>query len=297
MPLTLSPAQHGRLLVLAAAVLWGTTGTAQALAPLGAAPAVVGAVRLAIGGGGLLLLALAQGSLRRGGRWPLAATLLAAGSMAAYQLCFFAAVAMTGVAAGTVVAIGVAPLFAGILGFLFRGEQPDRRWFLATLLAVAGCALLILPGKALAVDRMGILLAVGAGAAYAVYAVAGKRLLENQPAAAATAVIFTLAALLLLPWLLTADLAWLRQPAGLGAALHLGVVATAVAYTLFARGLTLIPVATAVTLSLAEPLTAGLLGVIVLGERLSGAALVGVGLLMAGLAVLTVNRQQSTANS
>ena len=38
------------LMVLLAAMLWGTTGTAQALAPPGATPLAVGTVRLTFGG-------------------------------------------------------------------------------------------------------------------------------------------------------------------------------------------------------------------------------------------------------
>ena len=45
------------LAVLAAAVLFGTTGTSQALGPDGATPLAIGAVRLAIGGTGLALIA------------------------------------------------------------------------------------------------------------------------------------------------------------------------------------------------------------------------------------------------
>lgn len=47
----------GAAWVLAAAVLWGTTGTAQALAPTGASPLAVAAMRLAIGGAALFALA------------------------------------------------------------------------------------------------------------------------------------------------------------------------------------------------------------------------------------------------
>jgi drug/metabolite transporter, DME family len=73
--------------------------------------------------------------------------------------------------------------------------------------------------------------------------------------------------------------------------LHLGPIATAAARVLFARGLALIPVATAVTLSLAEPLTAALLGVVVLGERLTVPALTGIGLIFAGLVCLFTPQQ------
>jgi DME family drug/metabolite transporter len=168
------------------------------------------------------------------------------------------------------------------------GRRPGRAWLAATALAVAGCVLLITAGARIRVDGWGVVLALGAGGAYATYAVASKRLLEEQPPEAAMAVVFCLAALFLSPLLLAVDLGWLAQPRGLGVALHLGLVATAAAYTLFARGLASVPVATAVTLSLAEPLTAGTLGVVLLGERLTPSAALGIGLVFGGLALLSL---------
>ena len=90
--------RSGPLWVIAAAVLWGTTGTAQAFAPAGTDSLAIGAVRLGIGGLALLAVAAARKSLRPGRPWPKLATLLAALSMAAYQPFFFAGVARTGVA-------------------------------------------------------------------------------------------------------------------------------------------------------------------------------------------------------
>jgi drug/metabolite transporter, DME family len=55
---------------------------------------------------------------------------------------------------------------------------------------------------------------------------------------------------------------------GLAMALYLGVVATGVAYVLFGFGLRRLPSATAVTLVLAEPLTAALLAAVVLDESI-----------------------------
>jgi DME family drug/metabolite transporter len=244
---------------------------------------------LAIGGIALLLVAYLRGALGKGMRWPKLETGLAAASMAAYQPLFFAGVARTGVAVGTVVAIGSAPILAGALGYIFRKEQPGPRWMWSTSLAIAGCALMLLPAGNVQVDDTGLLMALGAGASYATYAVASKRLLEDKPADAVVAVVFCLGALFLMPLLFTADLGWLFQPRGLGVALHLGLVATAAAYLLFARGLTLIPVASAVTFSLAEPLTAGILGGIVLGEQFTLAMSLGVVLVFSGLALLSIN--------
>ena len=290
MSTTSSPAapglSSGALLVLAAGVLWGTSGTTQALAPAGVSPSSIGAMRLVVGGGFLMLLALVRGGFGTG-RWPLFGTLLAGTCVATYQLCFFAAVHRTGVAVGTLVGIGSSPVIAGLLGMVFRGERPGRRWMVATLFALAGCGLLVGGGGRLSADPVGILLALGAGASYASYTMAIKGLLPGRTPDAVMAVVFCLGALLLSPFLFTADLHWIAAPRGIAVVLYLGIVVTALSYWLFARGLRSIPVATAVTLSLAEPLTASLLGIVLLGERLSPVALWGIPLLFAGLAVLT----------
>jgi DME family drug/metabolite transporter len=279
---------RGFIYVLLAATLWGTTGTSQALAPVGAQPAAVGSLRLAIGGLALLGFSLLRGTFRSSARWPIKVTLVAAVSMAAYQLCFFAGVAKTGVAVGTVVGIGSSPILAGLISFLVLGERPGRVWAAATLLAVLGCALLVGSGGSIQIDILGILLAIGAGLAYAIFTVVSKQLLATHHPEAVMAVVMTIGAAFLLPFLLAEDLSWLSQPRGILVAMHLGLVTVAVAYTLFGRGLQLVPVATAATLTLAEPLTASSLGVFLLGEKLSPPAVAGIVLIFAGLALLSL---------
>lgn len=285
--------KRGFLLVLAGAVLWGTTGTAQALAPVTAQPLAIGTLRLVVGGLGLLAVWWATGRRAKtqpGSRLAIRPVLIAAACMAAYQVLFFAGVKMTGVAVGTIVGIGSSPVLAGLLGYLFRRENPGTRWALATALAIAGCGLLALSGGEIHVDPLGMLLAIGAGATYATFSLLSKELLEDHPAEMVMAVIFSLGALMLAPLLLTQDLAWMAQPNGMGAVLWLGLIATALAYVLFGKGLQLTPVATAVTLSLGEPLTAAALGVLVLGERLTLQAGLGVALIFSGLALLSIRK-------
>ena len=280
----------GAWYVLLAAMLWGTTGTSQALAPPGAGSATIGTARLVIGGLGLLAYALLRGRLKDRRRWPLAATLIAAASMAAYQVFFFAGVARTGVAVGTIVGIGSSPILAGAIAYLVRGERPGRRWAIATALAIAGCVLLITSGGDVQVNIGGVFLAIGAGLAYAIFTVASKNLLEEHAPEAVMAVTFCLGALFLLPLIFNDGWNWLREPRGIAVALHLGLVTVAVAYTFFARGLLLVSVATAATLTLAEPLTAATLGVFLLGERLTLPAFVGIVLIFSGLALLSLRR-------
>jgi DME family drug/metabolite transporter len=282
---------HARSHVLLAALCFGTTGTAQALGPGGLAPAGVGAARVLVGGALLVAVALAgRAPLTRLPKGPL---LVAAGGVAAYQVCFFAAVAETGVAVGTIVAIGSAPVSAGALEWALERRAPALAWAAATALACAGVALLALDGADASVSLPGVGLALSAGASYAVYTLAAKRLLRAGHAPEAVmAGAFGLGGLLLAPVLAGTGAGWLLHPGGAALALFLGVVPTALAYVLFARGLQRLSAAETATLTLAEPLTATLLGVAVLAERLSAPAALGAGLVLAGLVVLSVPQRR-----
>jgi DME family drug/metabolite transporter len=293
--------KSGALFVIAAAMLWGTTGTSQALAPQGAGPLAIGTLRMLVGGIGLLAFALLRGkrlaALGRVCAWPWKAIVVAAACMAAYQVLFFSGVARTGVAVGTIVGIGSSPILAGVLSFVFRGERPGWKWVIATALAVGGGSLLAAGDGRLHVELLGLLLAIGAGGVYATFILVSKGLLEGSSSEMALAVIFCLGALFMLPLLLTQNMAWLLQPRGLAVALHLGLVTVGLGYTLFWAGLRRVPVAMAGTLTLAEPLTAGTLGVLVLGEHLTLTAGLGIGLILVGLGVLSVGGVVSRQSS
>jgi DME family drug/metabolite transporter len=275
--------------VLVAAVLFGTTGTAQALGAHGVAPPVVGGLRLAICGSLLAGLALVRGRWRpvmalvRGE--PLPAALVGIAGVAAYQVCFFSGVAATGVALGTLVALGSGPVCAGFLG-LAIGERPTARWAAATGLAVSGGAVLLLGGRSANVVPLGVLLALGAGVSYAALTVAGRHLLaRGHDSADVMTVFFGGAAVILLAAWVGRDLRPLAGPSGVATVLWLGVVTTAIPYLLFGRGLRSLRAATVTTLTLAEPLTAALLAVVVLGERPAPIAWLGAALIVGGLAV------------
>ena len=271
-----------RLQVLLAAVCFGTTGTAQAIGPA-ASPVAVGAARIVIGGALLVLIArgLRVALPRRG-----ATVAGIAVGVCIYQLSFFAAVNLTGVAVGTVVAIGTGPAAAGVLGRVVNGERLTGRWALATLCAAAGVVLLAGDGGG-TVDPAGIALAITAGLGYATCTVLSKRLIAagNAPEGVMAAG-FGGAAVLLVPVLAIAGPGFLTSAGGAGLALYLGAIPTALAYVLFSRGLRSLTSGETATLVLAEPLTAAALGIVALGEQPSLAAGIGAGLVLAGLAVL-----------
>jgi DME family drug/metabolite transporter len=86
--------------------------------------------------------------------------------------------------------------------------------------------------------------------------------------------------------LLLSGAAWIASSGGLALVLFLGVVPTALAYVLFARGLRSLSASETATITLAEPVTAALLGVAVVGERLTGAGALGAALVLGGLLAL-----------
>jgi len=281
------------LVVLLGAILWGTTGTAQTFMPQTIHPLAVGASRLAVGGFSLLiiLLILRKISFRN---WPWKSTLYAAISMAVFQYLFFSSVRLTGVAIGTVVTIGSAPVFSGIIEWLLVKRRPTRVWVMATALAIIGCALLFLNKDGIVVNPLGVAMSLGAGLLFAFYTLVNKEVLAKVDAVPAVAVIFSISAMMLLPFLFLFETEGLLTGRGISVVLYLGIATTSVAYILFSAGLKRIPSSSAVTLSLAEPLTAAVLSVLVVGEHLNVTSWMGVALLLGGILVLTLGGRKNT---
>lgn len=286
--------------VLAAAVLFGTTGTSQALGPDGTTPLSIGVMRMVVGGTGLAALAfsLAWAQHRRTpravrpplGLRPLSLMVLTGVCLAVYQPLFFLGTERNGVAVGTMIALGSAPILAGLLEWALTRRRPTLMWAAATIAATAGVVLLGVggtAGSASATDPLGLLGSLGAGASFAVIANAQRRLLDAgwDPFTVVGAMGACSAALsaCALPFV---DLTWLASTAGWIMTLWLGLATISIAYVMFTWGLSGLTAATAATLTLAEPLTASLLGVGVLGERLAPLAIAGIVVLGTGLALL-----------
>ncbi len=288
----LSSSRAGSVDILLAASLWGTTGTVRTFSAVG--PIEGGAAKTILGGLLLAGLAARGGRLRAllaGGRrmWP--ALALGAICVADFQLAFFAAVVRTGVATGTVVTIGSAPVFAGLLS----GSRPSMRWTASTIAAVVGCALLVGGGRSAGVQPLGVGLALLSGLGYASYAtIAGRLINSGADDRAVIGSLFAGAGIVLFPALAFGSLGPMATVSGALVVAYLGVVTTAVPYVLYARGLRSVPVPVATTLGLAEPAVAALLGLTVLGERLAPIAVTGLALMAAALVVLLLQGTPST---
>lgn len=271
--------------VVGAAVLWGTTGTAQALAG-GSLPSLwFGALRLGFAALFFVALAFVSGGLARHawqGLPPLAA--LGAGlCLATYNLAFFVGVKLTGVGLGTAIALGSGPIWAGLLQAAFQRRPPTCAWWAGTAVAITGGVLLSSGAGAVAISAPGVALCLVSGLSYAAYTLLNKRMVGHAPAPSITLAAFAVAGLLALPAAaLQAGLPALGMR-DLVAVSYTGVVTAGLGYLLFSVALHHVQPATAVTLALTEPVVAFVLALTVLGEPASVAAFAGLALVVAGV--------------
>ncbi|TFV61811.1 UNVERIFIED_ORG: multidrug transporter [Bacillus sp. AZ43] len=299
-PLLTAASPRGFLLVVLAALCWGTSGASGKIVAdrtdLG--PLDIAWHRMAIGAVVLVLgflvsrsrrpaepIALARGTVLR--------LVLVGAGLAAYQLAYFAAVATAGVSIATLVALGLAPLLIAVGGTLLGHGRPDRATLVALVVALVGLVLLV--GVSAGADTgttvvLGALMAVGSALGYAVVTLAGGGVPAGIPV---TLVGFAGGALLLTPVALVAGLRFTVDPVALGVLLYLGVVPSALAYAMFFAGLRSVPGAVASIVTLLEPLTATALATAFLDEQLSPGALAGGVLVLAAVAGLYLRRAVS----
>jgi DME family drug/metabolite transporter len=253
-------------------------------------------MRLLVGGLTLATLALATG--RRPAeltahRGPLAAGAVA---IALYQVCFFTGTTRTGVALATVVALGSAPVFSGLINATLLRRPPGGRWATGTTLAVIGVALMARSQPSARTDLTGIFAALGAGLGWATYAMIGQqRIRAGLDSTSCMAAMFTGAAVLSTPLLALGDSAWTTTRNGIVLSLYLGILTIGVVYTCFGWGLRQLPAHTTVTLTLAEPMTAAVLAAAILHQNIGVPGWIGVAIVAIAL-LITASHNDSAAH-
>lgn len=276
--------------VLTSAILFGTVGTAIAYAPANAGGSALGIGRLAIGALLLIIFLPLFGGRRRNVLLHLrkkTVFFMALGA-AAFQPFFFSATTSNGVALSTLLAVGCIPIFTGILSAIIFHEKFSTLWFAATGLAILGLALRFW-GEIKIESTLGLFMAFGAGFSVAVYVNAAKvALKKSDNPIELTSTAYLLGSLFLAPLLIFEDLTWLGSWRGVAVVLFLGSVTMALANIFQIYGLRKMSPSSAGTLALAEPLTATVLGVTLLGESLTTISIVGLTLVSVALIWLSL---------
>jgi DME family drug/metabolite transporter len=272
--------------VIAAGICFGTTGTTQALGPDGISSLSIGSARLLVGAFFLYLyLRIAK---IPSAPIPKVAMWLSALGILSYQLTFFSAVKQTGVAIGTVTALGSVPALTGLLDFLIYKVKPTKRWFIATIITTTGIFALGTAKGVSDFDFGGFVLAIISGGSFGLLAVSSKRALSTGVDSTYLMFkVFSLAALLSIPVLLINGTSWLGTSGGAVMIIWLGLIPTALAYILYAKGLKGIAPGVASTLILAEPATATILAAAVLNESITLQGWAGIATVAIGLAYLS----------
>jgi DME family drug/metabolite transporter len=285
----------GLACLVAAGLLWGTGGlTGSLLGRSSGLPALsVAAYRLTAGGTLIIVFLVLTGRGWPSGRAAWTRVTVIAGLAAVFQSCYFTAVSLTSVSLATLITIGSAPVLV-LAAERIRGSRRTGRltgW--ATGLALTGLALLAgLPSggfpesAVLASAGMAVLAAAG----FATLTLVSARPVAGLDDLAATGFGFALGGLALLPVAAAfGGIGFTPAPVTLGLLAALGTGPTAVAYTLYFRGLRTAPAGIAALLSLLEPLTGTALAALILGDRLgptgiAGAVILAMALILAAVA-------------
>lgn len=299
-------ALRGLACLAMAGTTWGTTGAAVEIVYRSSdfGPMAVSFWRF-LGGMALLFGGAALRPTRRPRRLGRERVLLLTGTglaLAVFQTAYFGAVEETGLAVATIVALGAAPVLTAAGGRLFLGERTGRGGLLAVGGALTGLAVLVLGNQQSAVRPLGTGLALLSATGFAASSLLGRwtgRHGTGEDPYTLTLWSFGIGAAVLLPFACGEGLVPHMAHPGRVVLMLLYVVAvtTALAYPLYFAGAAAVRAATASVVTLIEPVSAAVLAVLLLGERLTVATVAGTAVLLAAVGGLAVAETRAAVGS
>ena len=210
-------------------------------------------------------------------------------SLLLFSYCYFTAMNHTSIAVAGVL-LYTAPIFVMLMSLLLFRERLTLRKLAALLLAFSGCVLVSGLGSGEAVSLPGLLLGLGAGFFYALYSIFG-RYAVNRGYSSWTITFYTflfcsLGDAFLADW--TAIGHALQQPAMLLWIPAMAVFTAFLPYVLYAAGLQKMESSRASILASVEPVVCALVSVFVFREPIGAGGIVGILLVLGGIAVLSL---------
>ncbi len=267
-------------------IIWGTVGPVVGLFPEGT-EFQYSLIRNLTGVSTLWLLVLLSKNKKRYTKQDIVPILVGGTGAALFFPFFILAFQLTGVGVAAVVSIGVAPIFVGLIAWIALKQPPGKQWALGTVVAVAGVVALNWPSGNNTVSFLGVVFAMAAAFGYSMQATGMGMISKRHTPFQCVAPMFTIGTIFQAPLSYGRDFSFLQDPVLLLGVLYGGIVTVAIAYAFFIYGISRIGAATAVTVGLMEPLTASILGVVLLGETVSVIGIVGSVLILTGLVVVS----------
>ncbi|HEX8941461.1 MAG TPA: DMT family transporter [Candidatus Limnocylindrales bacterium] len=280
--------------LLAAAALWGGMYVVSAATFARIPPLTLVVLRLVVGVavlGAALRFRLGFGAapLRR---------VVAAGLVVAVTIVLqFVGTSLTGGAEGALLTT-TTPAFVLVFGVALEGQRVRPAAWVGVLVALTGVAVLAARnGSLLAPAGHGLgplagdLLLVASAAAWALFSSVGRPLVERVGAFRAILQASCVAVVLLVPFVpleLEGRALPPLEPGTVAAVLYLGIAATALAWSLWYRGYAAAPATASAAAFFAQPVVGAALGMLLLGEVLGPAFVLGAALVAAGVLLIAV---------
>jgi drug/metabolite transporter (DMT)-like permease len=183
------------------------------------------------------------------------------------------------------------PTFVAILSVIFLKERLNRIKVMALALATTGVALIVDPQGG---QWTGILLAIGSAAIYSVYIIVGTGVMKKVSAISSSTVIFASAGLVYGALTALNGPHWPATANGWLALAAITLIATVIPVVTFLAGLKLIGPTDASMLSTLEPVVTVMLAALLFQEELQPVTLLGGGLILAAVIVLTRSELRQT---
>lgn len=200
-------------------------------------------------------------------------------------------------AAGTLVFYAFVVLTMALFGVLHDGDRPTRHSVAGQFLAVAGVGVITVGGIR-DVTVPGILLMAATGASWGLYSVHGRAGGDARAYTLNTFLVVGVFALAAMPAVGLVDVGGLRiEPTwnGLGLALFMGMISTALSYILWHLMLRRITSSAGGIVQLLVPVLASGMGILVLAEHLTVTLALGGALVLAGIYLNRVRPGNATA--
>ena len=189
--------------------------------------------------------------------------------------------------------VGSTPIATALLvGAVYRDERLNVRQWLGTAIAFVGMTLIVLNGQLiLHLNPLGDTLALAASATWAVYSLLMRKVMARYSTLFITRKVFFYGLITILPVMIVnghinIDMQLLCQPVVAANLLFLGIIASTLCYFLWNKVLDVIGTVRATNYIYLQSLITMLVAKIVLGERITLMAIIGVGVLIAGLALV-----------
>jgi drug/metabolite transporter (DMT)-like permease len=295
-PQSVSNTSKGYLYVMVAAVAWASSGTAgKGLFEAGVTPADLVQVRLTLSS-----LILASGFAVLGGRLfrlevnDLGYFVILGGViMALVQVTYFYSISKIQVVAAILLQY-MSPILVAVFSVLFWKEKLTGSKLIALILAFAGCYLVVgaYNLQLLKMNELGVLGGLASALTFAAYALLGERAMHKY--SPWTVVFYAMFFAAITFHIIHPPFKYLHagySPSQWAWILYIVVMGTILPFSLYFIGINYIRSTRAMITATLEPISAGVMAYVFLGERLDYPQILGAALVVVAIILLQLNRE------